>query len=69
MSAGPGGAGAADTTIDGETPPVQKNTGGGGGAVGRIRINSDSTPSVSGALSPPTATTAAELGSLLARTL
>jgi len=61
---GPGGDGAAGTQGEGQAGIVQDNAGGGGGAVGRIRINSSSTPTVDGTVSPADATGAFTLGAI-----
>jgi hypothetical protein len=41
-----------------------RNAGGGGGSVGRVRINSTSAPTLSGIISPALSSTAATKGAL-----
>ena len=74
----PGGAGGAGTHLAGATsglPPLQGGTlnkaydnGGGGGGVGRIRINSPDT-TLSGIFSPALSTTGSTTGALTTRPL
>lgn len=53
---GRGGHGGAGDTPDGETPPTATDAGGGGGAVGRVRINTRSgIATIRGLVSPSTA--------------
>jgi hypothetical protein len=49
-----GGDGAAGATIDGQAGKTQaaSTSGGGGGAAGRIRINSKTSPTLGGTISP-----------------
>lgn len=65
---GPGGRGGAGEIETGEAAEDQISPGGGGGGVGRIRINSGSSVSIQGLLSPASSTGASTTGPLRKQT-
>ena len=66
---GPGGAGGAGSFLDGDPAADEHDAGGGGGATGRIRISSVSSPSVLGTLSPIIVANGTSLGPIPTRPL
>lgn len=59
-----GGNGGAGDQLDGTDSPVAPDSGGGGGGTGRIRVNSDVAPEISGVMSPIFTANGASLGGL-----
>jgi len=60
----PGGDGGAGVVPAGQPGLDNDSAGGGGGAVGRVRLNATTTPTVDGLVSPAESTGAFTLGSL-----